>query len=138
MLTESDRALLDRPLFGLLTVTPAAGRLPAPRPVWFEVTTQGTLQLFTLAASPRVRRLQAEPRASFVVAKPPGEPEGWLSVEADVTLHHDGAQDLAFRLTERYWDATQTEQRASARAMWEVEDLRRIILHPTRVTRVPA
>lgn len=138
MLTEADRVLLDRPLFGLLTVTPAAGRVPAPRPVWFEATTQGDLQLFTLATSPRVRRLQAQPRASFVVVKPPGEPEGWLSVEADVTVHHDGAQELAFRLTERYWDSTQTEQRASARAMWEVEDLRRLVLHPSRVTRAPA
>ncbi|GAA2116909.1 pyridoxamine 5'-phosphate oxidase family protein [Actinomadura alba] len=138
MFTDSDRILLARPLFGLLTVSPAAGRLPAPRPVWFEATPDGDVQLFSLAGAPRLRRLEADPQASFVVIKPPGETEGWVSIEADVTVHPDGGKELADRLTERYWDATQTEQRAAARATWEVEDLRRIVLHPRRVTRGPA
>ena len=138
MLTESDRAVLDRPLLGLLTVSPAPGRLPAPRPVWFEVTPEGAVQVFSLAGTARLRRLEQDPQATLVVVKPAGETEGWVSIEAGVTVHRDGAKDLADRLTDRYWDETQTEQRAAAKAMWEVEDLRRLVLHPRRATRGPA
>ncbi|MFR9731142.1 pyridoxamine 5'-phosphate oxidase family protein [Saccharopolyspora sp. MS10] len=138
MLTDSDRAILDRPLLGLLTVSPAPGRLPAPRPVWFEVTDEGTAQLFSVAGAHRLRRLEQDPRATLVVVKPAGETEGWVSVEANVTVHREGAKELADRLTDRYWDESQVDQRAAAKAMWEVEDLRRLVLHPSRITRGPA
>jgi hypothetical protein len=71
------------------------------------------------------------------VAGPAGEPESWLSIEAEVTLHSDVASDLAARLAERYWDLTEAEHRAAVEA-WAVEDLRRIVLHPYRITRGPA
>ena len=72
------------------------------------------------------------------MVRPPGEEEGWLSVEADVTVHDDGAKELADRLTDRYWDATHADRRASAKAMWAAEELRRIVLHPRRIARGPA
>jgi hypothetical protein len=137
MLTADDRELLARPLHGLLTVSATPGRLPAPRPVWFELTDEENLQLFSVAGAFKVRRLGTEPRASFVVAAPAGEPESWLSIEAEVTLHSDGASDLAARLAERYWDMTQAEHRVAVEA-WAVADLRRIVLHPERITRGPA
>ncbi|MEJ2866168.1 pyridoxamine 5'-phosphate oxidase family protein [Actinomycetospora sp. OC33-EN08] len=136
MFTDSDRALFDRRLYGLITVTPAGTRLPAPRPVWFEATDDGELQMFSLAGSLKVRRLAADPQASFVVATPPGEPEAWVSVEADATVHDDGGRELADRLTDRYWD--DEDKRAESKAVWAAEDLVRIVLHPRRVTRGPA
>ncbi|MCW2529218.1 MAG: putative pyridoxamine 5-phosphate oxidase-related protein [Pseudonocardiales bacterium] len=136
-LTAHDQALLDRPLHGLLTIPAAAGRLPAPRPVWFELTADGQLQLFSATSAQKVRRLEAEPKASLLAVRPTGEPEGWLSIEADVTLHHDGAADLASRLADRYWDMTEAAHRSAVEA-WAVEDLTRIVLHPRRVTRGPA
>lgn len=137
-LTASDRELLDRPLFGLITVSPAGTRLPAPRPVWFEATPEGDVQLFSVEGARKVRRLEVDARATFVVVKPPGEPEGWVSIEADATVHDDGAKELADRLTDRYWDADHAEQRAEAKAMWATQRLHRIVLHPTRITRGPA
>lgn len=137
MLTSEARVLLNRPLHGLLTIAPGVGRLPSPRPVWFELTADGRLQLFSAASAPKVRRLEAEPRASLVVVRPTGEPEGWLSIEADVTVDSAGALHLATRLAERYWDMTQAEHRAAVEA-WAGEDLKRIVLHPRRVTRGPA
>ena len=137
-LTDDDRALLARPLFGLITVSPAGVRLPAPRPVWFEATPEGDVQLFSVEGALKLRRLQADPRATFVVIKPPGEPEGWVSIEADATVHDDGAKELADRLTDRYWDADHAEQRADAKTIWAAERLHRIVLHPTRITRGPA
>lgn len=138
MLTDADRTLLARPLFGLVTATPAPGRLPAPRPVWFEATDGGDVQFFSIAGTRRLQRLDDDPRAVFLVVKPPGEPEGWVAVEADVTVHGDGAKELADRLTDRYWDATHAQERADAKAMWETADLRRVVLHPRRVSRGPA
>jgi general stress protein 26 len=139
VITAADRTLLDRPLHGLLTVPPGAGRLPAPRPVWFEVTDEGTLQLFSMADALKLRRLAADPRASLVVVTPADEPEVWVSVEADVTVHDDGAAELAHRLAGRYWDDLDSPEHRALLAEYEVEeDLRRIVLHPTRVTRGPA
>jgi hypothetical protein len=63
-LTDADRALLDRPLYGLLTIPPGAVRLPAPRPVWFEVTASGDVQLFSGADALEIRRLEGDPQVS--------------------------------------------------------------------------
>jgi hypothetical protein len=138
MFTDPDRALLARPLFGLLTVPPGRERLPAPRPVWFEVTAGGEVQFFSMAGALKLRRLEADPQASFVVVAPPEEPERWVSLEADVTLHDDGASDLALRLAERYWDTTRPEYRELLDVYAVEENLRRVVLHPRRVTRGPA
>ncbi|MEJ2864419.1 pyridoxamine 5'-phosphate oxidase family protein [Actinomycetospora flava] len=137
MFTDSDRALLDRPLHGLLTIPPGRDRLPAPRPVWFERTPGDDLQLFSMADALKVRRLTADPQASFVVVAPATETEAWVSVEADVTLHPDGAADLALRLSERYWDDLTTPEHRELVALYaKEENLRRIVLHPRRVTRM--
>ena len=103
MFSDEDLALLNRPLYAFLTVAPRGGRWPAPRPVWFELTDDGALQLFSLATSPKVDRLREQPRASVVVSAPNGEPEHWVSVEGSATLHADGAFELAARLGDRYW-----------------------------------
>ncbi|MEJ2888617.1 pyridoxamine 5'-phosphate oxidase family protein [Actinomycetospora aeridis] len=138
-LTAYDRDLLGRPLHGLLTIPPGPNRLPAPRPVWFELTPEGEVQLFSMADALKVRRLEADPQATFVVVKPDGEPEGWVSIEADVTLPDGGASELALRLAERYWgDLASPEQRERVEDYRVEENLRRIVLHPRRVTRGPA
>lgn len=137
-ITAADRDLLDRPLLGLLTVPPAPDRLPAPRPVWFETTAAGDVQLFSMADALKVRRLTAEPWASFVVVAPVEEPERWVALEADVTVHDDGAGELAHRLAERYWDDPTTDEHRAILATFVEPGVRRIVLHPRRVTRGPA
>ncbi|WP_330274682.1 pyridoxamine 5'-phosphate oxidase family protein [Lentzea sp. NBC_00516] len=103
-LTTEDLEFLSRPLYGFLST--AAGPVPAqPRPVWFEATAEGTIQLFTDPNSLKVRRLRRDPRASIVVAAPVGERERWLAVSGSVTVETDGAHELAERLAARYWDA---------------------------------
>lgn len=62
-LTAEDLEFLRRPLHGYLTT--AAGPLPPePRPVWFEATEDGAVQLFTPPQSAKIRRLRRDPRAS--------------------------------------------------------------------------
>ncbi|GAA1456943.1 hypothetical protein [Williamsia maris] len=58
--TAEDLELLRRPLHGFLSV--AAGPIPAqPRPVWFEVTESGAVELFTEPDAVKVRRLRTDP-----------------------------------------------------------------------------
>lgn len=125
-LTAEDLELLERPLHGFLTV---AG---TTRPVWFEATAAGTIQFFTLADSPKLRRLRRDPRASLVVAAPAGERERWVVVSGRTTEEPDGARDLSARLAARYWDL---DDRADDLAAILAEDTVRIVLHPETVHR---
>ena len=68
-LTDDDLEFLRRPLYGFLS-TAAGPRPPQPRPVWYEVTESGDIQLFSGPDTLRVRRVRRDPRASLVVTAP--------------------------------------------------------------------
>jgi nitroimidazol reductase NimA-like FMN-containing flavoprotein (pyridoxamine 5'-phosphate oxidase superfamily) len=133
LLTTEDLEFLGRPLHGFLSVA-GATEPPQPRPVWFEATAEGTVQLFTEPDSLKVRRLGRDPRASLVVAAPVGERERWVSVAGRATVETDGAHELASRLAPRYWDL-EDPTRAQALAVILGGDLLRIVLHPESVKR---
>lgn len=132
-LTAADLDFLRRPLYGFLTV--AAGPLPPqPRPVWFEATDAGTVQLFTGPDTVKIRRLREDPRASLVVAAPVGERERWVSVAGHTTVEAEGARELAARLAARYWDL---DDPGRAKDLDEIlaEEWVRLIIHPDKVSR---
>ncbi len=132
-LTTEDLEFLRRPLHGFLSV--AAGPLPAqPRPVWFEATPDGAVQLFTAPDSVKVRRLRRDPRASLVVAAPVGERERWVSVAGRTTVEPDGAHDLCTRLAARYWDLDDPTRAADLAAILAEEQVR-LVIHPEKVSR---
>lgn len=137
MFRDADLELLARPLYAFLTVAPRADRWPAPRPVWFELAEDSTLQVFSVPDAIKVGRLREQPRASIVVAAPSGEPEHWVSVEGAVTLHDDGAYELAARLAPRYWTFEDPEHESLLQE-WSSADLVRIVLHPEKVARFSA
>jgi len=132
-LTADDRAFLARPLHGFFTAA-VGPQPPQPRPVWFEATTDGTLQLFTAPDSLKVRRLRRDPRASMVVAAPVGERERWVSVAGRTTIETDGAHDLASRLAARYWDLDDPVRADELAAILAVDQVR-VVLHPQTVRR---
>lgn len=132
-LTAEDLEFLRRPLHGFLSV--AKGPVPPqPRPVWFEATAEGTIQLFTGPDTLKVRRVRDDPRASIVVAAPIGERERWVSVAGRATVETDGGRDLAARLAARYWDLDDPV-RAKDLAEILAEDQVRFVIHPERVSR---
>lgn len=132
-LTADDLALLQRPLHGFLCV--AGGPNPSqPRPVWFEATAEGTIQLFTGPETLKVRRLRRDPRASIIVAAPVGERERWVSVTGHVTVELDGAHDLLARLFARYW-GPDAPARAAELAGMLAADWVRVVIHPETVRR---
>jgi general stress protein 26 len=132
-LTADDLDFLGRPLHGFLTVHGGL-QPPQPRPVWFEVAADRTIQLFTVPDSLKVRHLHRDPRASITVAAPVGERERWVSVTGPTTIETDGAHDLAARLAARYWnlqDRTRADELAAILAAEQV----RVVLHPDTVRR---
>jgi hypothetical protein len=132
-LTAEDLEFLRRPLHGFLSV--AEGPVPAqPRPVWFEATDEGTIQLFTGPDTVKVRRLRRDPRASIVVAAPVGERERWVSVAGRTTVEFDGGHELANRLAARYWDLDDPT-RAQDLAEILTEEQVRVVIHPEKVSR---
>ncbi|MEV5014394.1 pyridoxamine 5'-phosphate oxidase family protein [Streptomyces sp. NPDC053780] len=133
LLTPEDLDFLRRPLYGFLTV--AAGPVPPqPRPVWFEATDEGTVQLFTGPETVKVRRLGRDPRASLLVASPVGERERWVSVAGRTTLETGGAHELAARLAARYWDLDDPGRAEDLAGMLAVEQVR-LVIHPEKVSR---
>lgn len=132
-LTRSDLEFLQRPLYGFLTV--AAGPTPPqPRPVWFEATAVGTIQLFTGPDTVKVRRLRRDARASIVVSAPVGERERWVSVAGRVDVEPEGAHDLCARLAARYWDLSDPT-RANDLAEIHAVDQVRLVIQPQTVGR---
>ncbi|BBX19376.1 pyridoxamine 5'-phosphate oxidase family protein [Mycolicibacterium duvalii] len=133
VLTAEDRELLQRPLHGFFTA--AGGEAPPqPRPVWFEVSSSGAIQLFTAPNSPKVRQLTRDSRASLIVAAPVGERERWVSIAGPVTIQREGARELLKRLAARYWAADEPERAAELAAMLDQEWVR-ILIHPEKVSR---
>ncbi|WP_445170011.1 pyridoxamine 5'-phosphate oxidase family protein [Mycolicibacterium sp. Dal123E01] len=132
-LTAQDLSFLARPLYGFFST--AAGPVPPqPRPVWFEATTTGEVQLFTGADTPKVRQLRRDSRASLVVAAPVGERERWVSVTGPTTLEPEGAWALVECLAARYWDLDDPI-RAHDLAQMRDEEWLRVIIQPETVRR---
>nr|WP_205706557.1 pyridoxamine 5'-phosphate oxidase family protein [Kineococcus vitellinus] len=132
-MTREDTAFLARPLHGFLAVA-AAAQPPQPRPVWFEVTTEATLQFFTGPDSPKLRSLRLDPRACLVVAAPVGERERWVSVTARATIEAGGGRELASRLAARYWDLRDPQRAGELDGILAAEQVR-VVLHPQSVRR---
>ena len=132
-LAKADIEFLRRPLHGFLTIA-GAPEPPQPRPVWFEATPKGTIQLFTGPDTLKVRRLRHDPRASLVVAAPVGERERWVSIAGRAEVEPDGAHDLATRLAARYWDLNDPV-RAKDLAEILAADQVRLVIHPDTVRR---
>jgi len=132
-LTAEDLEFLRRPLYGFLTVAEGP-RPPQPRPVWYETTAEGTLQLFTGPDTLKIRRLRRDPRASIVVAAPVGERERWVSAAGNTTVESDGAHDLCRRLAARYWDLNDPIR---AKDLDDIlaEEWVRLVIHPETVSR---
>lgn len=132
-LTAEDLEFLARPLHGFLSVA-AGPQPPQPRPVWFEASAEGTIQLFTGPETVKVRRLRRDPRASIVVAAPVTERERWVSVAGRTTVETEGGRELAARLGARYWDLSDPGRAADLDTILATEQVR-IVIHPETVHR---
>ncbi|ETX08207.1 pyridoxamine 5'-phosphate oxidase family protein [Candidatus Entotheonella palauensis] len=132
MTPEAREAFLAQTRLGFLS-TQDHDSAPISIPIWFEWDGQ-CARMFTGAASPKIRRLQRDPRASLVIASALGEKEEWVSIEGTITIHAEGGIELAERLAQRYWDLSQPA-RAATLQTWrnEASSLRLLELIPSRI-----
>ncbi len=132
MTPEAREAFLAQARLGFFATLSSDG-VPVSIPIWFEWDGQ-FVRMFTGMSSPKIRRLQRDPRASLVVASALGEKEEWVSFEGTVTIHSEGGLELAERLAKRYWDLSDPA-RAQTLQTWrdEASHLRLLELKPSKI-----
>ncbi len=102
-MTDEERDLfLAEPRYGILTALRSDGS-PISVPVWFDWTGEA-IRMFTSVVAPKMKRLQADPRASLLVVNHIAEHEAWVAFDGLVSIQEDGGLELAEQLSSRYWD----------------------------------
>lgn len=76
---------------------------PTIVPVWFEWD-GSTATVFTGRTSPKVRRIQGDPRVALSVEEGVGVPEAWVTIEGTAAIEDEGGYTLAERLAQRYYE----------------------------------
>lgn len=125
-------ALLAGTRLAILT-TLRAKAMPVSVPVWYEWDGERAL-VFTSVTSRKIARLRRDSRASLLVARGVGEPEGWVALEGEVEVRKEGAWELAERLAHRYWDMGDPDHQATVESWREqAAGLRTLVLTPTEI-----
>ena len=76
---------------------------PIAIPVWFDWD-GCSVKMFTNVASPKLRRLANDARASVLVVNNVDEKEKWVAFDGSVAVSDEGGFELAEKLAPRYWD----------------------------------
>ena len=119
MTDEQRDRFLAEPRYGVLSYLRDDGS-PVGVPVWFEWTGDA-VRIFTSVASPKMKRLQADPRASLVVSNHLDEHEAWVAFDGVVSVHEAGGLELAEKLAPHYWDLSDPgRQKTLERLLLEV------------------
>ncbi len=115
-MSKADReAFLAVNRYGILTTLRRDGS-PIAIPVWFDWD-GSSVRMFTTAASPKLRRLANDARASVLVTNHVGEKEKWLAFDGSIAVSDEGGFELAEKLAQRYWDLSDPA-RAAALESW--------------------
>jgi PPOX class probable F420-dependent enzyme len=128
---ESER-FLSEPRYGILNTLHSDGS-PIGVPVWFDWNGE-TVRIFTSVLSPKIKRLQADPRASLLVVNHQKEQESWISFDGAVSIRDEGGLELAEALAARYWDLSDPSRQETL-ALWRkaAAALRVLELRPERI-----
>jgi PPOX class probable F420-dependent enzyme len=132
-MTEAERdAFLAEPRYGILSMLRQDGS-PVAVPVWFEWDGK-SVRMFSSRLSPKIERLQRDPRASLLVTNRLEEPEAWVAFDGEVELREEGGLDVAERMAPRYWDLSD-EHRRETLELWRkaAAVFQMLELIPTRI-----
>jgi nitroimidazol reductase NimA-like FMN-containing flavoprotein (pyridoxamine 5'-phosphate oxidase superfamily) len=132
-MTEEERdRFLEEPRYGILNTLRSDGS-PIGVPVWFDWNGE-TLRMFSSVLSPKIKRLQADPRASVLVVNHLSEEEAWVAFDGPIAIREEGGFELAERLAPRYWDLSDPERRSTLE-LWRkaAAAIRLLELEPTRI-----
>ena len=123
---------LSEPRYGILNTLRSDGS-PIGVPVWFDWDGE-KIRVFTSVVSPKIKRLQADPRASLLVVNHPTEEESWVSFDGSALIREEGGFELAEKLASRYWDLSDPKRRETLE-LWRkaAAALRVLELRPERI-----
>jgi len=107
-------------------VTLNADGSPTVVPVWFEWDGKDA-RVFTLDSSPKVRRIQRDPRVALSVEQPVGVSEAWVTIEGNAVVERGGFA-LAERLAPRYYEPDRAK---TALASWAAQRDHWVVLRIT-------
>lgn len=82
---------------------------PTMVPVWFEWDGK-VARVFTSKSSPKVKRIEADPRVALSVEEPVGVLEAWATIEGTCRVTTEGTRELIERLARRYYEPAKAEQ----------------------------
>ena len=127
---------LSKPRIGVLCTNDLDGS-PNGVPIWFEWDGE-QVRMFSTVSHKKIARLENDPRASLLVARPAGEPEAWVAVDGVVSISDDGVVPLFERLAARYWvDEDPAVARAHAETVesWRraAAQLRVLVIEPDEI-----
>ena len=132
-MNEEERArFLTEPRLGILNTIRSDGS-PIGVPLWFDWNGE-TVRMFSSVLSPKIKRLQADPRASLLVVNHLTEEEAWVSFDGSVSIHEQGGLELAEELAPRYWDLSDPGRQETL-ALWRkvAAAMRMLELRPVRI-----
>ncbi len=98
--TEQRDEFLAATRYAVLVHSGADGH-PIAVPVWYDWDGK-TVSMFTHVSTPKMRNLEADPRASVLVTNFPNEQETWVRFEGAVTFG-PGGLEMAEGVLDRYW-----------------------------------
>lgn len=132
MSDEERQRFLSKPRYGILNTLRSDG-WPIGVPVWFDWNGE-TVRIFTSVVSPKMKRLQRDPRASLLVVNDPKEKESWVAFDGEVSIREEGGLELAGELASRYWDLSDPDRRKTL-DLWRkaAAALRVLELRPERI-----
>jgi PPOX class probable F420-dependent enzyme len=132
MSDEEREQFLSEPRYGVLNTLRSDG-WPVGVPVWFDWNGE-TVRIFTSVVSPKMKRLQRDPRASLLVINDPKEKESWVAFDGVMSIREQGGFELAEELASRYWDLSEPSHQETL-DLWRkaAAALRVLELRPERI-----
>ena len=128
---ELDRFLAE-PRYGILNILRTDGT-PIAVPVWFDWSGE-VVRMFSNVISPKMKRLEADSRASLLVVNHIAEHEAWVAFDGVVSIHENGGLELAEQLSSRYWDLSDPGRQRILELWRKMPAVLRVLeLKPTRI-----
>jgi len=132
MTEEYQKEFLKKSRYGYLTTLSYDGS-PRTIPIWFDWD-NCTIRIFTVVNSPKLKRIENDPRITMLVANNMSEHESWVSFEGIADIKSKGAMELVEKLANKYWDLSDPEKEKTIKRWMAIPEIFRVIeFTPTRI-----
>ena len=132
MTQDYKNKFLEKTRYGYLT-TLASDGYPRTVPVWFDWDGQA-INIFTVVNSSKLKRIEADPHVTLLVANDMNEHEAWVSFDGTAIINSTDAIKLVEKLANKYWDLSDPERKQTIKRWKSMPEIFRMIqFTPTRI-----